>query len=249
MLVLGLAALAAALAAGLVRSRRPVHRITLAAGPSGTTRALVASMLVDAVTMRGGDARLVETSETKEEIEQVDAGVIDLALVSEAYRIEGRAHVREVAPLYVEAVHLLVKEELVDAAAASLGALRGRTIDLGPRGSTNAGLAAAVLAFAGVPPADAAHPDGYVGRNLDLGELDDLVARSDRTALPDAVLHLATMPSKVAMLLIQTGGYRLVPLAFAEAFRLNGLLTEGESGPMRHVDRRRVTDTVIPAFT
>src|SRR5262249_51135140 len=42
----------------------------------------------------------------------------------------------------------------------------------------------------------------------------------------------------------------LVPLPFAEAFRLGVLLTEDVTqGPAADIDRRQVIDTIIPAFT
>ena len=73
MLLLGLGAMALAVATMVVRSRPAVHRITLTAGPLGTTRALVARMIVDAVAARGAEAQLVETAQTEEELEQVDS--------------------------------------------------------------------------------------------------------------------------------------------------------------------------------
>jgi len=250
-LLFGLVALALALAAALTTSRRALRPVVLTPGPLDTTRALVARTIVEAVEARGGEARLIETSGTQQELEQVDSGGIDFALVSEAYRIDRYPHVREVAPLYVETLHLLVKEDLADAVGQSLGALRGRTVGLGPRGSTSIGLATAVLGFAGVAPAgDSTGGAGYLARTFELPQLESLVARGDRSALPDAFLYLATVPSKVALQLIRSAGYRLVPLPFAEAFRLNALIKDDpKEGPAAAVDRQYVSDTVIPAYT
>jgi TRAP-type uncharacterized transport system substrate-binding protein len=248
-LVLGVAALGVALASSVGRSPAPVRRITLTAGFLDTTRALVARTVVAALAPRGIEARLVDTTSADDELEHVDRGAIDFALVSGAYRIERYPNVRAVTPLYIEALHLLVKEEFAADVGRGLDALHGRTVYLGPPGSTSAGLAVAVLDFAGITP-QAAGRDGYVGRSFELAELEALVARGDRAALPDALMLLATVPSKIALQLIRSARYSLVPLPFAEAFRLGVLLSDDAAeGPAASVNRRHVTDTVIPAFT
>ena len=68
--------------------------------------------------------------------------------------------------------------------------------------------------------------------------------------MPDAIFLLATVPSKVALALIRDAHYRLVPLPFAEAFRLGTLLTNGgKDDETSMIDRRDVSETTIPAFT
>ncbi len=249
-LLLGVAALAIALAITLRSAPAPLEPVTLTPGPLDTTRALIARRFVDALASRGLQARLVATSSTEESLAGVDRGAIDFALVSGAYRTERYPHVRVVTPLHVEALHLLVKEELADDVGRSLDALRGHTVDLGPHGSTTAGLGTAVLDFAGVVASDASGRTGYVARSVDLDLLVAEVERGDRAEIPDAVLHLATVPSRIALVLIRSAGYRLVPLPFAEAFRLGVLLTDDPThGAAPEIERRHVTDTVIPAFT
>ncbi len=249
-LALGLAAIAVAIAITVGTSRRPVYHATLTAGPLGTTRSLVARALVDAASAHGFDARLVETSATEDELERVNAGKVDFAMVAGTYRIKNYRHVREVMPLHVEALHLLVKEELAGAVGSTLGGLRGRTVDLGPPGSTTAAMAGAVMAFAGLSTRDAGTGNAYNARHLEQQEVEDLLARGDRAAMPDAVFHLATLPSKIARWLVRSGHYRLVPLPFADAFRLNALIEEGPGkGPAIEVDRGSVIDTVVPAYT
>jgi len=227
-----------------------VRPVTLTPGVLDTTRAIVARSLAGTLTTRGIETRIVETSSAADSLEQLDRGAIDFALVPGAYRIASYEHVRAVTPLYVEALHFLVKEELAAAVAGGLDALRGRTVDLGPQRSTSGGLAVSVLDFAGLSPAGAAPGPGYVARWLTLDELLALVARGDRAGLPDAVMHLATVPSSIARELIRSARYALVPLPFAEAFRLGVLLTEDATqGPAAEIDRRQVIDTTIPAFT
>ncbi|MCW5891409.1 MAG: hypothetical protein KIT14_12780 [bacterium] len=246
LLLLGLGAMALAAVTLIANRRPPVHRITLTAGPLGTTRALVARTILHALEARGVAARLVAMPEAHTQLDAVDAGRVDFALVSEAYRAGKVPHVREVTPLYMEAVHFLVKAELADDVAGGFAGLRGHVVDLGAPGSTTAGLATAVLAFAGATPGES----GYVPRNIDLGDLERLIAAGDRAALPDATVLLATLPSELALELVRGFDYRLIPLPFAEAFRLNAVLAASEPGPATpSVERQHVTGTVIPAFT
>jgi TRAP-type uncharacterized transport system substrate-binding protein len=247
-LLLGLAALPLAFATTRSRTHQAPRPITLTAGPLGTTRALVAQSLIDAIEARGGHGRLLATENTEEELEQTSAGSVDFALVSGAYRIERRPHVREIVGLHVEALHLLVKADLADAVGQSLGALRGHTVGLASQGSVSAALVSAALTFASLAPDDGTN-HGYVARHLDLPELEALVRRGDRAALPDAVADLATVPSKVAALLARSADYRLVALPFADAFRLNALITDDAAQAPVEIERQFVSDTVIPPFT
>lgn len=248
-LALGFLALAAALWF-VARSEPPAaSRVTLTAGEEGTTRFVVARALAREVMARGVEVDLVAAENTKAELAGVDSGSVDFALVSGAFRIEDFKHVRQVAPLYVEALHLLVKQEIHEPIGASLAGLRGRAIDIGPPDSAGAGLAAAVLAFAGMPVADGAATGGAVIHSFAPAELEALVARGDRKALPDAVFHLATVPSVVAERLVRSGSYRLEPLAFAAAFRLSALVEKRPpAGPAAEIERPFVVDTVIPGF-
>ena len=245
-LLLGLGAMAIAVSTLVPDRQQSAQRITITPGPLGTTRALVARTIATAVTTHGGQAEVVATAHAAAAVGAVNAGTVDFALVPEAFPGDHRSHVREVTPLYVEAMHLLVKAELAGAANQGLAALKGRTIGLGPRGSANAGLATAVLSFAGIPPG----PDGFVPSDIDVAELERLIAAGDRAALPDAVLFLATLPSEIALHLIRDLDYALVPLPFADAFRLNALISANHPTERRDgVERRVVLDVVIPAFT
>jgi hypothetical protein len=249
-LVLGLVALGAAFVVAFRGARRATPPVSLTAERSGTTRAAVAASLVRAGAARGLDAHLVETASMSEALDEVNAGRIDLALVSGVSRLGEHPQVREVAPLYVEALHLLVKQEIADAVAESLGALRGRRVAIGASGSVTAGLAMAVLAFAGLDANEGAARQGVVVDESDLRDLMDRVARGDRQSMPDAIFRLETIPSKVVLTLVREAEYRLVALPFADALRLSALISEA-SGPDDHeaIDQEYVTDIVIPPFT
>lgn len=247
---LGLVALATALVVTVARSRPTVHRATLAAGFLGTTRAQAARVLVGAAAARGVELRLVETKGGEDDLDQVDRGVVDLAMIPGAVPVGRREHVREVTPLHIEALHLVVKEGLAEVVGRSLGALRGRTVDPGPRGSATERLAGAVLALAGLTPGDGATGDTFVARRLEYRELETLAEHGDRSALPDAVFHLATVPSRIVWQLVRTARYRLVALPFAEALELSLLLGDGSPrDAAAEIDPHYLTDTVVPPFT
>lgn len=247
-LLLGAAAIGA-LALALFRALpAPRTHLTLTAGPVDSTRAIVAGKLIEVLADRGIDVRLVERETTADELDAVNAGDVDLALVSEAYRIHKRPHLREVGPLYLEALHLLVRSDLVGSIEPSLGGLRGHSVDLGPRGSATHGLAAAVLTFAGLPPGAAASRLQQI--NLNHLDLEARIASGDPRQLPDAIFDLATVPSKMALSLVRDAGYTLVALPFGNAFRLGAILrNQPDSGIAPSIDPQDVHDDVIPAFT
>jgi len=248
-LALGIAALALALRFLLAREA-PLARIDLTSGAGGTTRDRIAQQLAAEITRGGMEVRLVETRGTKDELEQVDRGELDFALVSSLYPIEGFARVREVAPLYAEALHLLVKPSLADAVSENLGALRGHSVDLGEPGSTTAGLAASLLAFVGIPTEPGSSGAGIHGITVQIDDLRALLDRGDTDHLPDAVFHLGTLPSIAAMRLIREADYRLVSLPFAEAYRLGELVAETpQAGTDSRIDRRFAREIAIPPFT
>jgi TRAP-type uncharacterized transport system substrate-binding protein len=245
-LLLGLGALAAAAAIALVAQRERDIRFSMTAGPAGTTRNRIAAALAAEVRKHGGEVRLAAVPDEVDELAQVNAGTVDLALVSGALLLGAHEHLREVTPLYVEALHLAVKPELADAVAADLGALRGRTVDLGPRDSETADLALMVLAFAQLGPESPGAPLRTVRREYE--ELRAALDAGDPSALPDAVFQLAVVPSQLVSHLVRRAGYRLVSLPFADAMRLNALI--GDRTPDdRGVDWQYVSEVHIPAFT
>jgi hypothetical protein len=177
---LALAGLAVALGTTLRGAGSPARPVTLTSGVSGTTRTRVAQALASDAAALGVEVRVVETGGTRDALDRVNAGTVDLAIIPGAFPIERLPNVREVAPLYIEALHLLVKKELADTVADNLTTLHGRTVSLGPRDSTTAGMATAVLAFAQVATEDGAGTGGVKALNLELAELQALVVAGDR---------------------------------------------------------------------
>ena len=220
--------------------------IRISPGFAGTTTALVAEALAAEVRAHGGACRVIETGSTQREVEALESGAAEFALVPGVYRVDELPDVKLVTPLYVEALHLLVRGELAASVTPDLAGLRGRRVDLGPAGSATEGLATEGLRFAGVPIGGAG---GVSSAHLDIPELRRLIDAGDTAALPDAIFHLATVPSLIAQDLVQSAGYALIALPFAEAFRLNAVIAdETGRGAEAHVDRRRVIEVKVPAF-
>jgi len=244
---LALCAFSLALVLVIGNRRHVTQHISVTAGSEGTTRALVGHMLAFELRQRGLSARIAESESSADELARVNAGEVDFALVSGAFRHRGFPHVREVSPLFPEALHLLVKRDLADQIGESLAGLRGRSVDLGPLNSATAGLAVEVLAFAGVTCAPEPARDTCLASNR---ALEQLVEAGNGAALPDAIFHLATVPSILATELIRTRGYTLVPIPFAEAFRQSALLDD-VSTPERvgEIERRYTAEVEISPFT
>jgi hypothetical protein len=159
-----------------------------------------------------------------------------------------REHIRQVAALHIEPLHLLVKAELHPAAERHLLALKGKTVNLSEAGSGTHTLSLEVLRFAGLKPPDADMPGDFIASTL---KYDDLLKEMDRTKLPDAVFMVMSLPSPIARHLITRHDYRIVSLDFADAFALDAFAAKaaaaGDKG--HHVEKSYIYDTVIPAFT
>jgi TRAP-type uncharacterized transport system substrate-binding protein len=246
---LALAAFAVAVGISLRNQSPPARSLSLTGGPRGTTRELVARALAAELRERGIPVDVVPSEEIHREIADLDAGRIDLALVSGAVRAARPLRIRELTPLFQEALHLLVRQELAERVRGSLGELRELLVDLGPPDSPTSLLAAEILAFAGVACAPGAEPGGCRTSQLEIEELERRIGSADRAALPDAMFHLAAVPSLVALRLVREHGYELVPLPFAEAFRLDAIVAEEDAAPREVALARRFTrETVIPAY-
>lgn len=247
--LLGVAALA--LIALALHRHRPatVEPLRIWGGSEATSRALFAEALA---TSTGGSVD--DSVSALHALAEVNEGRLDAALVPGALPFSSKTHLRQVAVLQLEPLHLLVRAELATAPGGGLDCLRGRRIDFGPPGRTELRLARAVLAFAGIPPQSEAVPDGYLASELNPA---DLVGRLDRgEPLPDAVFLLETMPSEIARRLVIERGFRLLALPFAEAFALRALPDELEARVHGDVDephaalhRGFVYDAVIPPYT
>src|SRR5262249_41178323 len=155
-------------------------------------------------------------------LDQVDRHALDLALVQGGLQRNGWPHVRQVATLHVEPLHLLVKKELYDKVSAHLAALDGKTVNLSEAGSGTHDLAVEVLAFVGLHPRGGGRARGYIPMALSRQQL---FAAKDAARLPDAYFLVSSLPGPTVKYLVEQHGYRLVRLPFGEAFALGALTT------------------------
>jgi TRAP-type uncharacterized transport system substrate-binding protein len=167
-------------------------------------------------------------------------------------------NVRQVAALGTDPLHVMVRPELLAAAAQSLSALRGKRVNCGPKVSGLRVLVHDVLRFAGLePPTESAAGD-YVDLSV---SSQDLLAQLERISslspaeraetiakLPDAVIFLSPLPSLLARRLVSTAGYRLVPLPFTEAYALDRLNLQNAQGTSdaEAIDRASIVVSKIP---
>jgi TRAP-type uncharacterized transport system substrate-binding protein len=232
---------AVALIIRLCISARP-SSITISAGNALGIPALKWMSLDGEVP--GGDlrAKAVATEGSLEMLERVDRGDLDFALVQGGFNIDRFQNVRQVMGLTVVPLLLLVKEELHAAVVKELGALRGKTVNLGSGKRTGTyWLSRELLEFAGLSPGD------YRATNLTVPQLRD---EANRENLPDAVFVVTRPPSLLVRHLAVDHRYRLVPLPFGEAFRAYALVQHAETPPEGIVVRREhIPDAVIPAFS
>jgi TRAP-type uncharacterized transport system substrate-binding protein len=163
-------------------------------------------------------------------------------------------HVRTVASLAKDHLHLLVKRELAD---KGIFGLRGKRIALGPSTTASYHVARDVLNFVGPLPRIETQSESYsidpMTREQAVRELARIAtleepARAEAIArLPDAVMFLAPLPTPLARQLVTGFGYKLAPLPFAEAYGLDRLNPPSLEGV--RVDRSILTPGVIPAYT
>jgi hypothetical protein len=150
--------------------------------------------------------------------------------------------VRQVTALSVIPLILLVKEELHSDVVADLGALRGKSVNLG--NGTHRGvywLSHELLKFAGLKPGD------YQAFDLANEKLQGL---NEREILPDAVFMITRPPSSLVHHLAVDHRYRFVPLPYGEAFRSYAL--DEPAAALEHgmvVRKEHIPDAVIPAFS
>ena len=202
------AALAFAFAAFSLYFARREDRISilLAAGDARGRRAEIAQALADEAVAHGLDVTVVESAGSEDSREMVERREVDVALVQGG--LDGNEDVREVAPLVLESLHLLVRG---DSDIFTLEDLRGQRVMLAPPGSGTRRLSLALTELAGLHPGH-----DYTEVAMSYAELDEASAEE----LPDAIFHVSTLPSPNARRLLIGRGYRLVPLPFAQAMSL-----------------------------
>jgi TRAP-type uncharacterized transport system substrate-binding protein len=249
---LGLTALGIA-AAVLVSHIRPASfRLTISGGSSEGLRSHIAERLADEARSRKLILRVVPTVGSRETLDLLEARKLDLALVQGGLDVTRHPHVRQVAALHIEPLHLLVKPSVRPLVVESLKAIRGMTVNLGPVGSGTHELALDVLRFAGLEPKRADGSGDYAVARLSYR---DLLDSMDAAKLPDVIFTVSALPSPIVRTLVARHHYQLVELRFGEAFALDALNRRNAATPelvgadSSEVTKLQIHTTSIPAFT
>jgi hypothetical protein len=247
--LLGLGALALAVYFYFYSPGLSDRRLRASAGNKLGTRHRLAELLQGDVARQKLHLELHETAGSEQALDQVNNHTLDVALVQGGLLGEGRSNVRQVLPLHMEVMHLLVKNDLFDAAAKNLGALEGKTVSLSEVGSGTHSLATEILAFAGLRARGPDYPKGYIPVELSRQEL---FAEKNQDRLPAAIMLISLVPSTTARFLVMQRGYRLAPLPFGEAFALECLAPSepepGERPSPSQVDKGHTYPVSIPAY-
>jgi len=228
---LGLALLSLTLAARMFVNR-PLPPLRMSAGAEGTRRQAVAEMLTRHAAREGLRITLSTNAGSEEALRQLKAGQIDVALVSNGVVIPGDDELAVLAVTQVEAVHLLLRSEIA-AASTVIDGVRGKRVNLGQPGSSEALLSREILQFAQLTVTSEQQQGDIVATEFGKPELLDMChaimaasgAEKDRLIreLPDALILLDSPPSAVARQLIEAADYRIAALPATHAFLLDNL--------------------------
>jgi len=179
-------------------------------------------------------------------LEGLTNGEFDLAFVQGGLATEHLPQIRQLTAMHIEPLHLLVRAELCERIAKSgLRVLGDGGVNLGPVGSGTQVLASEVLKFAGLGAESKVEGSSFRAVSLNYREL----MEKSTSELPDAIFTVSSLPSPLADFLIESHGYRLVPLPFGEALSLEAFLQLGVPLETGSIDKRHLFETRIPAFT
>jgi TRAP-type uncharacterized transport system substrate-binding protein len=247
-----LSALAIAAAVFFSQVRPRTYRLTISGGSSEGLRSQIAERLAEEARIHQLSLRLVPTAGSRETLDLIEARKLDLALVQGGLESSRHPHVRQVAALHIEPLHLLIRPTLRPLVIENLRAIRGNTVNLGPVGSGTYELALDVLRFAGLEPKTDRSAGDYTVANLNYGELLQL---TDSAKVPDVIFTVSALPSPVVRALVARHHYQLVELPFGEAFALDALSRRNRgssdlaSAEASEVAKLQIHTTSIPAFT
>lgn len=205
--------------------------LRVSTGRTVTRRYQLAEQLRDSSHSAGIHLDLISTPGSEAALHMVESGELDLAIVSSGILSGGKANVRELAAFHVEPAHFLLRKELAEQKGLLRDIIRGKRVNLGEEGSSDYALAREVLAFAHLKPENEAEPGDFMATHWSPEELTNRAneidvakgAERDRLiqSLPDAMILVASMPSKVVQEIIEAADYQIVTLPFARAFILN----------------------------
>ncbi len=162
----------------------------------------------------GVDLAVVPTSGTKDALDKVAGGELDVAFVHGV--VEAKGDVYQVAALATVPLHMLVDDKFRD----PLTNQRGHRFWLDSEGTGTHDLATKVLDFARNDPENVFTPEEFA-----FEQLQELENRNESKRLPRVIFLASSLPSPFAEVLIKSDGYKLedLPLARALAIRHYGV--------------------------
>lgn len=235
----------------------PILRFRISAGEPSGARHQMALALAEHLRKQRIELELTPSEGSEESLTRLNDGAIDLALIQGGLNLGARTHVRQLAALQVEPLHVLVRKEWDRSFRdQGLAALRGKRVFLGSPSSGTHVLAVNLLDFIGLtieadPARDA---NSVVVANAFRTHADLLHAPQD--TLPDVIFHVSLVPSPVADQLVEEKEYRLVAVPYARAFARSGTIDIEGSDPAqvkqtekRDLNRSLVSECTIPAYS
>ncbi len=252
----GIVLVAIGLFAWLWKPQPDVHTLRVTAGVPGLNRYGIARYFQRHAKEVELKVHIVESEGTIGATRMVDSGEVDMAIVNGLLRSPQLKSVRQVSPVTVEAIHLLVKQEFAESVAEDFNALQGLSLNVGPVGTETEMLSHALLAFCDVSIDDHRSNDGPKLTRQSIGDLLTTLEKIEdakptdietlRKTLPDVVIHASTYPSPLAKRLIQIGDFQLIAAPFADAF--SKITVEEEEHDSDHLDQIHVMPIEIPAY-
>lgn len=181
------------------------YRLSITGGEMLSSHHFVARVLQRQAADNGVALRLQPVSGSREAVEAVDKGTLDMAFIQDGLDTH-HPNVRHVAYIASEPLQLLVRPEIED-----ITGLRNRLVNLGLRQGGTRAIAREVLNFSGLR-------DGvdYVESNFSTEEL----LRMSADELPDAIMVVSFAPADIADFLVKERGYTLLEIPFPESLAL-----------------------------
>jgi TRAP transporter TAXI family solute receptor len=249
-----------------LRLDRLERALIIAGGPPDGEYARVARLLAAELIAEGTLTKAVQSSGSKENLELLRAGKVDIALVQNNVAVQAllgaepfaalgpQYNLQALASLFPEPLHVIVAS---DSGISSVQDLAGKRVDIGNPGSGSYLNAVALLTAAGIELADLGdvQETGLAGglQLLDNGEIDAVIAtigapaRALQQAAADGRIRLLPLSIELQDLLTREGaGY--IPIVLPPStypgqrepvptVAVTALLAAGEALPKADVDR------------
>jgi len=232
-------------------------QIKLAAGEAITRRFEIAGYLAEEARSLGVEAEVVETKSFQDSIQQVIDGKVDMALVSSGLPFENSNDIRVLAGLNLEPLHILVRQEFADSGLPLVDALKGKRFCSGEVGTCEHLLFADLLDFLRVSPRDGLGRSYFTSVTMNNKELIQRAEQAQHLTgesrqeklreLPDVIGVVASLPSRLTQILLDTNEYRLLPLSYANAYLMDNLQSASLKG--KGIERLYIEKAAIPAAT